>query len=440
MIELAPIRHRSLRRSIMFSALLYGGIDGLLHAQTLEVTPTHIMADEAATIRATGLQPHERVSIHAELMDGADHLWASQAEFIADDGGSIDTAKQAPAKGSYKAVSAMGLVWSMMPTTKDAHSYRPPRGYGTQMISFHLVQNGKQTASAQLEQAFLREGVRQVKLTGALHGVLFLPDTSGPHTGVLVVGGSEGGLPAPRAAWLASHGYAALALAYFRYEGLPNELSAIPLEYFGQALAWMKERPEIAPGQLGVMGTSRGGELALQLGSMYSSIKAVVAYVPANVRYPSCCGRMMTVAWTWKGQGLAFVLPTSRGPVPQSNESLAATIRVEETHGPIMVLSGDDDGVWPSSSMTSAVVNRLKAAHFPYPYERLDYPHAGHRAGNPAIIPTWTGSMTQPLSGEPENLGGSPQGNAESSLDAIPRVLKFLEQAFPAVIPNIPSK
>ena len=213
---------------------------------------------------------------------------------------------------AYRIVSAMGLVWSMTSTGANVHAYRPPLKSGVQTINFHLMQNGKPVATAQLEQAFLPDGVHEVKLTGALHGFLFLPDAPGPHPGVLVVGGSEGGLPAPKAIWLAGHGYAALALAYFHYENLPQDLQAIPLEYFGEALSWMKQRPEINPDQLAVMGTSRGGELALQLGSMYPAIKAVVAYVPANVRYPACCGRMMPAAWTWKGLRFSHIARDER--------------------------------------------------------------------------------------------------------------------------------
>jgi hypothetical protein len=46
----------------------------------------------------------------------------------------------------------------------------------------------------------------------------------------------------------------------------------------------------------------------LQLGSMYPQIRAVVAYVPANVRYAACCGNTrVPYAWTWKGQPLSFL-------------------------------------------------------------------------------------------------------------------------------------
>jgi dienelactone hydrolase len=390
------------------------------------------MVDETATIRASGLEPNERVSIQGELIDGGGHKWASEAEFIADAQGTVDVSKQAPVKGSYNEVSALGLIWAMKPVDKHVESYQEPQELGAQTIQFRLLRGDRQVGTAQLEQRRLNESMREIKLEGQLHGVLFLPAARGPHPGVLVVGGSEGGQPRQKAAWLASHGYAALALAYFRHENLPAELEAIPLEYFGRALAWMMERQEILADRIAVVGTSRGGELALQLGSMYPQISAVVAYVPANVRYPACCGRtLVPYAWTWGGLPLAYV-PLRSLSHPDARAEMEAAIRVEQTHGPILLISGQDDGVWDSSRMTEAVVLRLKQAHFAQNVERLNYPHAGHRAGRPEIVPTWHGTMHHPVSGRLVDLGGTPKGDAESSLDAIEKVLQFLRQSLPA--------
>jgi BAAT / Acyl-CoA thioester hydrolase C terminal len=108
---------------------------------------------------------------------------------------------------------------------------------------------------------------------------------------------------------------------------------------------------------------------------------------------------------------------------------LNGVIAVERTHGPILLIAGDDDGVWDSSGMTDAVVRRLKQTHFSFSYERLRYAHAGHRAGRPEIVPTQHGSVRNPTSQREENLGGNAQGDAESSLDAIPKVLEFLRQS-----------
>lgn len=399
----------------------YGG------AQTLAVEPAQVRVDEQSTVRATGLQPGAQVSIRAELMDGEDHPWAAEAEFVADSAGVVDTARQAPVKGSYKTVSAMGLVWSMKPTAKDVHVYRPPRDLAPQTIAFHLLVGEKDVATAQLTQIAVAAGVRQFKVEGTLRGVYYVPAGEGKHAAVLVLGGSEGGMPTRRAAWLASHGYAALALCYFRCEGRPNALLRIPLEYFGEALGWLANRPEVDGERLGVMGTSRGGELALQLGSMYPALKAVVAYVPSNVRVAACCGfRPPQPAWTYRGQDLLFVLPGFGDPARE----MMAKIAVEKTHGGILMIGAESDAVWPSAQMVEEADSRLRESHFGFPLVELVYQHAGHRAGMPQIGPTWEKDSRRPMMpGGSTDFGGTPEGNAWSTLDAIPKVLGFLGEA-----------
>jgi dienelactone hydrolase len=404
-----------------------------LQSQTIELIPDNVLSDEVAVIRAMGLPPNGRVTIEGRLSDGGGHSWISQAEFSADDRGTMDVSRQAPVKGSYKEVSAMGLIWSMKPVDKNVDRYTPPPDLGVQLIEFRLMVDGKQVSSAQLTQRAVAEGVRQIKIDGELHGILFVPAGSGRHAGVLVVGGSEGGLPMQKAAWLASHGFVAFALAYFRYENLPANLEAIPLEYFGSALGWMRQRPEVLPDRIAVMGTSRGGELALQLGSMYPKVSAVVAYVPANVRYPSCCNETrVPYAWTWQKQALAFSAPSDS--IHNSIAVMQASIPVEHIRGPVLLISGDDDGVWPSSMMANAIATRLKTAHFAYQVTHLDYSHAGHLAGRPEIVPAWH----RPIAhfGKGMAFGGTPEGEAESSLDAIPKVLEFLRTNLESGVPS----
>jgi dienelactone hydrolase len=393
-----------------------------LQAQTLTIAPDRVLADQSSVVRASGLRPNEHVTLKADLIDGERQRWESEADFVADAEGNIDVSRQAPVKGSYQEVSGMGPIWSLTPAEKGISIYRPPQQLGSQQIRFQLLRDNVAIATAQLEQDAAGEGIRQIKVEGQLHGILFLPAGDGRHPGLLVLGGSEGGLPSRRAAWLASHGYAALALAYFRYENLPARLEGIPLEYFGQALVWMMSRPEISV--IGVMGVSRGGELALQLGSMYPAIKAVVAYVPANVRHRACCGEnAVPYAWTWQGMPLAFVRRDERGP-----EAASAAIKIENTGGPILLVAGEQDHVWDSAGMAKAAVARLKHEHFTHEVENLTYPDAGHIAGRPEIVPEWHGHLRHPVSGKATDFGGTPEGNALSSIDAIPKVLDFLRR------------
>jgi dienelactone hydrolase len=398
---------------------------GYAAAQSLAVIPPRAMDDEAVAIRATGLTPNERVTIRAELTDGAGQPWASQAEFVADAQGGVDASQQAPVAGSYKEASAMGLIWSMMPVAKGVGAYTQIRSLGPQAVDFHLLRQGQEAGSAHFEQIGVADGVQRIQVhDDGLRGTLFVPAGSGRHAAVLVVGGSEGGPPLRRAAWLASHGYAALALAYFRFEDLPPQLENIPLEYFQKALAWMIARPEIGDARIAVLGSSRGGELALQLGSMFPRITAVVAYVPSNERIAACCRETGGPAWTWQGRALPYVIPRARA----FGSRAAAAIEVENTKGPILLISGEADHVWNSWEMADDVASRLKSHKFAYSVENLKYPHAGHFAGRPSYMPTWHSEVRNPTSGRETDPGGSAEGDAHSTIDSLPKVLAFLRQ------------
>jgi dienelactone hydrolase len=82
--------------------------------------------------------------------------------------------------------------------------------------------------SAGAEPNVTMTAVRELGLVAEIHS----PVASGTHPGILVIGGSEGGLEWARATAdeLAMHGHVAMALAYFRATGLPAEVQNIPVE------------------------------------------------------------------------------------------------------------------------------------------------------------------------------------------------------------------
>jgi len=408
---------------LIFGRLLF---PGTIAAQSLEAVPARVMIDEAVAMRASGLTPGERVTIRAALTDGGGQAWASQADFVADAQGTVDASKQAPVAGSYKELSAMGLIWSMMPASKKVHAYMAAPNLGVQAVDFHLLRHGQEAAGAHLEQVTLADGIERIPVhEDGLRGTFLVPSAAVHHPAVLVVGGSEGGQPLRRAAWLASHGYVVLALAYFRFEDLPPQLESIPLEYFQKALQWMSNRPEIGDARVAVMGASRGGELALLLGAMFPRIAAVVAYAPASVRVASCCLRTGDPAWTWQGKALPYILPSLMTHIVLRAD---ASIEVEFTKGPILMISGESDHIWNSAEMADEVVSRLKSRHFAYSFENLKYPHAGHLAGRQEFVPAWHGEIRNPTSGRQVDPGGTAEGDARSSIDSIPKVLEFLRK------------
>ncbi len=280
-----------------------------------------------------------------------------------------------------------------------------------------------------------------------------MPPGTGPFPGMLVFGGSEGGrfMEGIFGPYFASKGYATLGIAYFGAEGVPPELQEIPLEYFGNALSWLGARPEVDPERLGVFGASRGGELALLLGATFPEVHAVVAGVPSGVVWPGIVEGGVVPAWTLDGVGLPYIPAGGRprtepGPDdatmyvyrPAFEESLeyaseearaAATIHVEEANGPILMLAGDDDQLWPSCTLAEIAVDRLAAEHAStYADEYVCYPEAGHFIIVPGG-PTTSSNMFANPDGTWWLVGGTPRGNAHGQRDALDRTLRFLAES-----------
>ena len=101
-----------------------------------------------------------------------------------------------------------------------------------------------------------------------------------------------------------------------------------------------------------------------------------------------------------------------------------ATIPVERIDGPVLLVSGQADELWPSGWSAAAIAAHLRAKGFRYRVVHLSYAGAGHLIGK-AYLPA---GSTRVAGGRLET-GGTPQGNAAAQADAWPRVLRFLEAA-----------
>jgi dienelactone hydrolase len=226
------------------------------------------------------------------------------------------------------------------------------------------------------------------------------------RTAVLLLGGSEGGLPDLLTAYvLAGHGYPVLALAYFREPGLPKALLRIPLEYFVGTLRWMRKRPEVDPGHIVTFGVSRGGEPSLLLASTFPHlVHGAVDYVGADVAIGSPAD-VKQPAWTYRGKPLPVSIPVNR------------------IAGPVFAVGGGADRLWPSGFYVHDLEQELRG------HDRRDvmlvYPHAGHLVG--LVVPDQPELTTtlDSIYGKLD-LGGSPQADEAAREDSWPRLLHFL--------------
>jgi dienelactone hydrolase len=392
----------------------------------IDVPHDDVLIDESLPIAISGLAPRSIVTLR--LSGGARQSpWTSSATFTADAGGRVDLARTAPDAGSYRTADAMGLFWSASRAqdTEAAGEDAPEPDVWT----LTAETTAGVVATATVRRRPVAAGVRVTPVhERGLVGTFYEPPQPGRHAAVLVLGGSGGGVPPPAGAagGLASRGYAVLALAYFGASGLPRALSNIPLEYFRAALDWMSAQPSVDPARIGVLGSSRGAELALLLGSIYPDIHIVVAYMPSNVIVRGCCDASTTVAWTLNGRAIAPPPMPMRGrPMPAMQ---GPEIPVEHIDGAVLLVSGRDDGVWPSHDMAENIMSRLRRQRFAHPCVHLAYDHAGHAIGRPFTSTMGLNARRHPLTGRVMHLGGTPEGTAAARADSWVKMLAFLQE------------
>ncbi len=417
----------------------------------MDLVPSTALVDEAIHLRVVGLQAEQEITISAELRDDDEKSWQAQARFQADAEGLVDLASQPPLSGSYEGIDGMGLFWSMAVPAVEPYSVRYSKStLDPSTITIQVASGGQQIATATLTRQYLAPDAERTPVrANGLAGTFFKPSHGGPYPGIVIFGGSGGGLSEINAALLAAHGYATLALAYFAYEDLPPSLFNIPLEYFETAFTWIQAQSAVQADQLAVMGASRGGELALLLGATFPQIKAVVARTPSNVIWEGF-GIGVPVgapAWSHKGISLPVIQEdltaeqieavVQRKPIATTPLYLpaladdaavaAAAIPVERSRAALLLISGQDDQMWPSSVMADMVMARLDKHNYPYPYQHLSYPNAGHLISIP-YRPNPATSGYHALTGEWYEYGGTPSGNAFASADSWHKMLRFLEE------------
>jgi dienelactone hydrolase len=423
--------------------------------------------DDEVRVRVAGLEPGARVVVSAATEDDAKREWTSQAEFQANESGCVDVAEQESRGGSYRGISPAGLFWSMRLNERDAGNKArfAKTGTSSHSVRIEIKVAGLVMASDSLERRFIAPGteVRDLTIPGdagqsCIVGRLFIPCgelAKRPLTVVIVLNGSGGGFDLDKAAVLSRHGFATLALAYFGVAPLPQWLHRIPIEYFEAALTWLAAQRDVDSQRIGVLGISRGSELALLSATAFPSIRAVVAYAPSSTVWSSGGSDKSTgeiiPCWTWKGEPVPFApLPLRsfmlrsaipvvafRRPVMFRNLFRAAArdreaveraaIPVERIRGPVLLISGGDDHVWPAAEMSEAIVARIGRHGSAHPVEHLHFPRAGHMLRYPHLPTTARESRNPYLRNARFSFGGTPEADAEAQQKSWHRAIAFLQ-------------
>lgn len=286
-----------------------------------------------------------------------------------------------------------------------------------------------------------------------LVGSLYTPPGAGPSPGVLLLGGSEGGMHEHDAQLLAATGFTVLALAYFGAPGLPPGLVDIPLEYFSRGIDLLADQPRTG-GRIGVLGGSRGGEAALLIAAHDPRVNAVVSVVGSGLRTQGIDFRhgslldilnTPTNSWTLQGRPLPYLpyavgddlrtLVEQRQPVPLASafpppptdpaELDRVSIPVERISGPVLLLTAEDDRNWPSAAYSQVAADRL-AGH-PHRVEHRVLPGAGHSIAGPPGAP-FTSTLS-PGPGVTFEMGGTAATNTRARADCWAATTQFLTES-----------
>ncbi|KRA02122.1 acyl-CoA thioesterase/bile acid-CoA:amino acid N-acyltransferase family protein [Achromobacter sp. Root565] len=428
-------------------------------APTLTITPADALIDVPRQIRVEHVAPGATVEITA-LTRRNGVVWQAQAAYTAGEDGVVDLTRDAPVSGDYTGLSPMGLVWAQSPDDGKSREYFN-HPVTDALVTDVVARAEGAEARATFTQRLASDGVTRVEVREeGLVGTLYLPAGSAPgsHPAVMILNGSGGGINEPRAALYASRGYAAFALAYFKAPGLSDYISNTPLEYFQTGLRWLRKKVQPKHDFVAISGQSRGGELVLLLGATFpKEVSAVVAYVPGAVVHSgqNACDPKIgregptwllggkPIPHVWENNRTATWAPFDEGPAPHRHEKAILTalqdpdavararIRVEDIEGPVMLLSGTDDGSWPSSLYSKMVQDKLADVQHPYPVKWLDYENGGHSILFP-YVPTTQLVYAHPVSGKISTSGGNPKDNARADQESWEGVTSFLDAAVKA--------
>ena len=299
-----------------------------------------------------------------------------------------------------------------------------------------------------IADSFLFNGIKpRIINDNGFHANFFVKKDTEEKASIVLIGGGQWG-----DYWgqqFAGRGFSGLSLPYTRRDGLPKLPEEINLEYFEEALVWLKKQPEVDPDKIIVMGASRNAELSLVIASIFPKlVGGVIAYSPSSVSWSNTVlpynSNDLKPSWKYQGIDIPYI-PMDKISGNESNKietleywksGLAkielhtrAIIRVEKINGPVLLFSGKDDRVWPSSLMADMIEKRITEANFKYSFQNIKYEEAGHLiSSNPeSNSDPGTGKINIDGKDYEFEYGGTNEGDYKAKQDAKMRLLDFIE-------------
>ncbi|XP_035383770.1 peroxisomal succinyl-coenzyme A thioesterase-like isoform X1 [Electrophorus electricus] len=409
----------------------------------LSIKPTRGLVDEKLQIVVRNLRPKQDVTLHSVHQSEDKDFWEAFGHYVSDGNGTVTVAKDASLSGTYVGVEAMGLMWSLRPVPGSRTGLRFRKKDVLSPLVFHIsVHDGHVSQgftqltpleSLVIERWYMAPGVRRFDIRErGVRGTLFIPPGPGPFPGVLDMWGGGGGLVEYRAALLASHGFASMALEYLT----PGELKKLKADvnYFETAYQILQNHDMVRRDRLALCGLSFGGCITLSMivyskiiqpqccvcisGSHIPVIKKSLDETFEDIRKHINKIRIENNQHIWRD----ITLPVPTDPTLK--------VDVARVTCPVLLVVGGDDQNLPTLEASEDIQHIMEKAGNHHLLQVLIYPGAGHLI-EPPYSPHHRATNFIVQEGKDKILllwGGQAKPHADAQEDSWEKLLAFLQQ------------
>ncbi|WP_068673571.1 alpha/beta fold hydrolase [Oceanobacillus sp. Castelsardo] len=420
----------------------------------IDIQPKNSSIVESLSMKIYTNNPSMKYRIVTTTKDDQNKLFSSSATFITDEHGVIDLASQSPVEGDYNGVDPIGLMWSMKCKNKKEGMYVKHTSKPVE-VEFQMYKGEQFITSKSMTRTFYSEDVeKEVIEENSIVGTVYYPKRAGHYPAILIVGGSDASVHESAAAMLASKGYVVLALAYFGRTGLPKGIENIPLEYVDRSIQYLISRSMVDKNKVGIIGHSRGSELALLYALHFQKVKAVIAVAPSAVVFPGVVNYqpVMKPAWTVQGSPIAYfkakrtvgdtcsffyhwifrkpysgLQPIKRN-LQDEKQFEANAIPVQDIQAPMMFFAGTDDHIQPAAFFTKRMEEQLQHHPFKQRNRFIYHENAGHFSAFPSALPNLPQTTGDTNYNMTMVFGGTKKVNAKTAQDSWEQTLDFLKE------------
>ncbi|XP_036941666.1 acyl-coenzyme A thioesterase 1 [Acanthopagrus latus] len=400
----------------------------------LKILPSvRCLFDKLVQVKVEGLAPHKPVELRSRLVDDRGVAFKASALYKADETGQVDVSRAPSLGGSYTGVEPMGLFWSMAPETPHS-KYVKKNVLSPTVVELEALSRdtGEILASETNERGFMTEGMKRIPVQeGRIRGVLFIPPGKGPFPGIVDLYTFGGALSEPKASLLANKGFVVLALAYYGYKDLPKNPKHFDLEYFEEAVTYLRGQPEVKGPGIGITSISHSCGMALAMSSFFSGIAATVCVnacigntvLPVHYKdivIPPLTPIIKNIKMT--DSGLVDIRDALPDPCWEKHKESLLPIERASCH--FLFAVSEDDHNWNSALFAKRAAERLRD-HGKETLQVLTYPKAGHFLEVPHM--PYCPSGFHAAVGQNVVFGGEPKAHSDAQLDLWGRVQEFFK-------------